>query len=77
VQADSIDNDLIVRPYTEIVDDVLVALVGGVVNERSSTFARRLSAGRAGARRPGHRGEIVEALPDGRGAPISFQPNVD
>lgn len=76
----SIENDLIVRPYTEIVDDVLVALVGGVVNEELIFDIRETAYPLAEPARDvrGITGEVIVPSPEGdRRDHRSFQPNVD
>ena len=70
--------DLIVRPYNEIVDDVLVAMVGGVTNEPLIYSVREddyLLAEPARAVR-GITGTALDAL-TAQPAQYTFQPNID
>jgi hypothetical protein len=70
--------NLIDRPYTEIVDDVLVALVGGVVNEQQTFDVRELTYPLAEAARD-VRGVTGTARNRATGLleHYTFQPNVD
>jgi hypothetical protein len=70
--------DLIVRPYNEIVDDVLVAMLGGVVNEQLIFDVREASYPLAQPARD-VRGVTGTADVTGKGDDqhYTFQPNVD